>query len=246
AGCTANTSTTLTAPLCCGIILQAAINHPTCAQNDGAIDISVSPTGTYTYSWDSGLPATANQLSLTAGTYSVTVTNENGCTASETVVLNPPTTFDVMVSTVEPSCGTADGSISVTVTPAGNYIYAWDNSLPAQANQPSLAAGQYSVTVTNADDLNCVNDTVIILSNSNAPTITFTNPINPVCAGGNDGAVTVNIAGGTAPYQVTIDTGGVPQTITVPVPITQTISSLSAGNVSVTITDAAGCSGLGS
>src|SRR5690606_21462529 len=103
-----------------------------------------------------------------------------------------------------------------------------------------------SVTVTNADDLNCVNDTVIMLNNSNAPTVTFTDPTNPACAGGNDGAVTVNISGGTAPYQVTIDTGGVPQTITVPIPIAQTFNGLSAGTVNVSVTDAAGCSGSAS
>jgi gliding motility-associated-like protein len=174
-------------------------------------------------------------------TYTITVSDSANCvTASDavTVSVQPCCNFNLQVSAVQPSCAQTNGSINVTPVPAGNYSYAWTGGSTSQ-NQTGLAAGTYSVTVTDIA-ANCSRDTTIILNSNSTLAVSFSNTINPSCAG-NDGRITVTLAGGTAPYQVTIDTGGTPVTITSPVAGSLNIPNLHAGTVSVSVTDAQGC-----
>lgn len=249
--CSGSASVTITAPVLPNIS-NVATQAETCAgQNDGAITSATASGGNGTFAWTYAPAAAPGNTvaipsfpvnNLTPGNYIVTVTS-GGCTdtAQINIAAGPNCcTIHLSVSATEPSCGQSNGSITLNVTPAATYTYSWSNGLPAQSSQSNVASGQYSVTITNTGVPNCTKDTTIILNNSGGPSLSFSNQVNPSCAGG-DGAITVTLAGGTAPYQVTVDTGGAPQTFTLPIAISQTLNNLPAGTVNVSVQDAGGC-----
>ncbi|KPM46546.1 SprB repeat-containing protein, partial [Jiulongibacter sediminis] len=99
--------------------------------NDGAIDLEVSGgSGHYNYSWSNS--ATTEDLSgLAAGTYSVTVTDDNNCTATASVeITQPDTLIATITSSKKLSCDEAgDGEIDLAVSGGTeNYSYSWSNS----------------------------------------------------------------------------------------------------------------------
>jgi gliding motility-associated-like protein len=151
-----------------------------------------------------------------------------------------PTAIIFTITKTNPSCGNNNGSINVSVTSSGTASYAWSaNASTANSSTASnLPSGTYSVTITQTG---CSKDTTITLNSNSTLSVTLTNPVNPSCAG-NNGSITANLSGGTAPYSVTIDTGGTPFTINVPFAISQTLNNLPAGTISVSVTDNAGCS----
>ncbi|MBK8828902.1 MAG: hypothetical protein IPO26_20135 [Saprospiraceae bacterium] len=111
---------------------------------------SVTPTGIYTFSWSNG--ATFEDISnLSAGTYIVTVTGSNGCTATLSTTVNNINLSFAITSNITPntSCATPNGMIDVSVTPTGTYTYAWSNGATSQ-DINNLMAGSYTVIVTDA------------------------------------------------------------------------------------------------
>ncbi len=249
--CSGTLTITITAPASPNITAASAAPETCQGQNNASITSATATGGNGTFTWTYAPIATpANTTAipsfpvnnLAPGTYILTVTS-GGCI--DTIHLNVPAgpvccTVSLAATTTQPTCAQTNGSITITPTPAGTYNYTWSNGLPNQATQNNLGSGQYSVTVTNSSNSTCSADTIINLSNSGGPTLTFSNQVNPTCAGG-DGSLTVTLAGGTAPYQVTIDTGGTPQTFTLPFAISQTVGNLPAGTVTVTVLDGAGC-----
>ncbi|MBL7777621.1 MAG: gliding motility-associated C-terminal domain-containing protein [Chitinophagales bacterium] len=174
--------------------------------------------------------------------YVLTLSDTAGCvTRRDTVVVNTQACCGLSASTavVQPSCAQSNGSINLTPVPAGNYNYLWsDNN--TQQNRTGLAAGTYSVTITDPATPGCVWDTTIVLNSNSTLNISLSNPVNPTCT--TNGSITVSLTGGTAPYTVTIDTGGTPQTFNVPFPIpSQQIPNVPAGAVSVSVVDGQGC-----
>ncbi|HRP40494.1 MAG TPA: gliding motility-associated C-terminal domain-containing protein [Chitinophagales bacterium] len=148
--------------------------------------------------------------------------------------------FSIAATATQPNCGSADGSINLTASPSGNYSFAWSDG-NTSASRTNLAAGTYTITVTDVTN-NCTTDTTIILDNKNAPVLTFTNQVNPSC-GQNNGSVEITFSGGTAPYQLTITEGqNAPTTQTFTAAGTQTISNLGAGNYVFTIKGSDSCS----
>lgn len=174
--------------------------------------------------------------------YTLTVSDTAGCvTGSDVVNVTTHTccSFAINAAVTQPACGASNGSINLTINPAGTYTFAWSDGPSTSANRTNLAAGSYHVTVTDAVN-NCNKDTIITLNSSSTLNLALSNPVNPTCAGG-DGQITAALSGGTAPYTVVIDTGGPTQTLTVPFAITQTLTNLPAGTVNVSVTDANGC-----
>ncbi len=251
-GCTKDTSIALTAASTISLTLTNAVN-PTCAGNDGSITANLSGgTAPYTVTIDTGgtpftinVPFAASQslTGLYAGTVLASVVDASGCQASTSATLSAATNccpYVINAGVTQPTCGSANGSIAITLTNgSGAYTYAWsaNASTGNVANAINLAAGTYSVTVTQGT---CTKDTTITINSSSSLNLSLSNPVNPTCAG-NNGSITANLSGGTAPYTVTIDTGGTPFTLNIPIAITQAISNLPAGTVSVSVVDAAGC-----
>lgn len=227
-GCTGSQYTAVLQPSQLTINLQAtsvACN----GQNNGSIITTVSGgTGSYSYDWGGGV-TTPNRLGLNAGNYSLTVTDANACTASSWVAISEPSSIVLGTSVVDVACyGASTGAVNLTVSGGtGAYGYAWSNGAITQ-NVTSIIAGQYRVTVTDAN--NC-SQSVSATVAQGSQIVTSLSVINPGCYGQSNGSINLSVSGGAGSYNYNWS-----NTAT-----SQGISSIAAGNYTVTITDAAGC-----
>ncbi|HNI43769.1 MAG TPA: hypothetical protein PK230_03675, partial [Chitinophagales bacterium] len=182
-GCTAVASATLQVPPSLNLI--AATQNPTCfnGTNGGANVIASGGAGGYTYTWSNA--ATNNPTgNLSVGTYTVTVSDSGGCTASTAVTLSNPANFSVNIAPTNPNCaGTATGAANANVSPAGSYTYNWSNGA---ASNPAnnIAAGNITVTVTNANG--CTNTATNILTDPAQLSVSVTTQA-ATCFGANNG-----------------------------------------------------------
>ncbi len=144
------------------VLNETVMDESTAGSADGSIMLNpVAGFGGYTFAWSDG--STASSLSgLAPGTYDVTVTDAFGCTttASYTIGTSCPTDLGLsIVATPTFGDGTTDGSAQVTATGGiAPYTYAWDNGI-VDDNAFGLAAGDYTVVVT---DANGCTDTAMI------------------------------------------------------------------------------------
>ncbi|MCX6256454.1 MAG: FG-GAP-like repeat-containing protein [Bacteroidia bacterium] len=142
------------------------VNHVTCnSGNNGAIHLTVAGgTSPYHFIWSNGA-TTENITGLTAGSYSVTVTDANSVQISVypvcPIIITQPSAITVFNTMVATNTGN-DGAISLTVTGGTSpYSYAWSNGATSQ-NLSSLAAGNYQVTITDAHG--CISISIINVS----------------------------------------------------------------------------------
>lgn len=197
--------------------------------NDGSVGLSVNGgAAPYTFSWNSGQQVAALN-NLTAGTYTVTVTDANGCTAVASTTVNEPTSITSSINSTNAGCaGENNGSITLNVnggTPG--YSYDWSNGATIQ-NISGLSAGTYTVTITDANNCSMV-QTAIITAN---PVLTVSTVGTEVhCNPGADGTATATAQGGTPDYTYTWSNGATGLMVT----------GLATGTYIVTATDAAGC-----
>lgn len=256
AGCVMN-SDTLTITELPEIFTQViSTTDNTCGLCDGAAEVlATGGTGNFTYTWTpapGGGQGTPIATGLCGGAYSVTATDDAGCTANIAVNINSVALEVTTMDSTNISCfGLCDGSAQVSFTSLDPpYTVEWfDNitGLPLgivdgpPASNPSttgnvLCAGQYLVVLTNSSG--CVtSDTVNI---AEPPEITGTvTPTDVTCNGACNGSATVVAAGGTP------GVGGYAYTWN-PLPGTgqgtPTAGGLCAGNWDVTVTDSLGCS----
>jgi hypothetical protein len=203
--------------------------------SNGAINLTpAGGTGPYTFNWASG-PTTEDRTGLAAGTYSVTITDNNGCTGTVSNISVTQPTAPVSGTTVVTNVACFGGSNgAINLTPAGGtgpYTFNWASG-PTTEDRTGLAAGTYSVTIT---DNNGCTGTVsnISVTQPTAPVSGTTVVTNVACFGGNTGAINLTPTGGTGPYTFNWASG----------PTTEDRTGLAAGTYSVTITDANGCTG---
>ncbi|WEK19643.1 MAG: YDG domain-containing protein [Candidatus Pedobacter colombiensis] len=111
-------------------------------------------TGSYTYSWSPSGGTAATASGLTAGTYTCTITDANGCTSAKSFTITQPSapiTASMAQSNVT-TAGGANGSATVTVTGGtGSYLYSWSPSGGTAATASGLTAGSYTCTITDAN-----------------------------------------------------------------------------------------------
>ena len=199
--------------------------------NDGSATVTaLGGTPSYTYNWLPSGGTSATATGLTAGTYTVTVTDANNCKATATVVITQPTLLTASTQGVNVKCfGGNDGSATVTAlggTPS--YTYNWLPSGGTSATATGLTAGTYTVTVTDAN--NCKATATVVITQPNVLEAN-TSTVDVTCNGGKDGSISVLPSGGTIPYTYKWNTGAT----------TQVITALPAGTYSVIVTDANGC-----
>jgi gliding motility-associated-like protein len=198
--------------------------------NNGTATVSVSSgTGPFNYSWSPTGGSQATATGLTAGSYTVNITDANGCATGLTITITEPAAIVLAFSSSPATCGTSNGSASVQASGgSGSYSYSW-NSGSTTFNTNGLAVGNYTVIVTDASG--CTNSgTVSVISPS---TLVLQTTVNDVaCNGGNNGSATASVSGGSAPYSYNWSSGTA----------TAQANNLSAGTYTVTVTDADGCS----
>ena len=231
-GCTAETTVTVGddgSPT-----VSLATTDPTCGLDNGEI-VATAADGLapYTYLWDDATAqTTATATNLLAGTYTVIVTDANGCEVTETVTLNDNGNPTATLTNTDSTCGDANGTATVTASGGtGAYTYIWsDTNSQTDATATGLLQGNYSVTVT--DTNGCEVIVTILVGNIDGPTATTT--IVAATCGLADGSATVTAADGTAPYAYLWDENAISQT-------TETATNLATGTYNVTVTDANGC-----
>ena len=197
----------------------------------------------YTYSWDSNpIQNTATATGLPAGTYTVTLTDNNNCVRTQTITINEPAALAVSIgSPTNVLCnGSATGSVTATATGgtvASSYSYLWDDaSAQNTATASNLLAGTYTVTVE--DDNGCQSTaSATITKPASAVDLVSSAIVNVNCFGGSTGGFVVTATGGTSPYDISM-TAPVTSTITA---ATQTYSNLAANAYEVSVQDANGC-----
>lgn len=201
---------------------------------DGSIDITLTGgTAPYTFAWSNG--STAEDLTnLTAGVYTPTCVDANGCSVTiPAITIGEPTALALVMDAASSTCnGANDGG--AWATPSGGtapYTYAW-NTTPVQNTDTAfgLNSGTYTVTVTDANNCTITDDITVTLP----PAITFTTGADSVsCNAGTDGRAWATGAGGAGSFSYLWNT--------TPAQNTDTASGLAAGQYEVTITDLNGC-----
>lgn len=215
------------------------IEQPDCGgQSTGAVTVvATGGTGLVLFNWNDPLAQTGAQATeLQPGSYSVLATDENGCSSTETVVIDPPDGLNANITQlIRPSCfGNADGSATVNVVSgSGNFTYLWnDPAAQTTATASGLAAGNYAVTVTDIDNA-CSTVLTVPITNPQLLTLQIETANATLCNGQNNGSATVSAAGGTGTLTYLWNDPAA-QT-------TATATGLGAGAYQVIVTDANGC-----
>lgn len=227
--CTATAGTMVTQP---SQLLVAATPTPIACVGGptGGVTTSVSGgTGSYYYWWGMGI-TTPNRSNVNSGTYTVTVTDDNGCTSSASATVLPYTPLSLSTTQVNNTCyGNTNGSIDLTVNNGTTpYIYNWSNAQTTQ-DLSNLAANTYTVTVT--DNNGCTATKSANITQPSFP-ITINGVVTDVnCHNGTDGSITINAGNGVTPYSYNWGSGI----------ISQNRTNIIAGNYALTVTDNTGC-----
>lgn len=230
-GCTALDSLTIVqAPPVTASVTQ--IVHVAC-NGTATGSATVKPgggNGAYVYAWSNGSNS-ATATGLSAGLYTVTVTDSDGCSAGDVVLINQPSALQTIVNITHQTIfglnnGTAGVSPSGGTTP---YTYKW-NTGALTSTIINLAPGSYTVTIT--DNKGC---TLVKTANVNAVNCALSGSIaatHITCAGAANGTATANMTGGTNPLTYHWSNNA----------LTKTISNLAPGAYQLTVTDGSGCS----
>lgn len=219
------------------INLTADITNVACfGGSSGSIALSVTGgSPSYTYNWSvAGGPNSPNLSNRPAGSYAVTVTDANGCTATGTYIIGSATDLSLQTSVVDASCANGSGG-EVSVSVSGGtapYTYAW-NTTPGQntATASGLVPGTYTVVVT--DSNGCTKTASATVATSGGLELELT--VSDVsCPGAGNGRATANIIGGSQPFTYTWSNN--------PSNPGAVNDGLSSGSYSLTVTDANSCS----
>ncbi|MEM6965590.1 MAG: SdrD B-like domain-containing protein, partial [Bacteroidota bacterium] len=199
--------------------------------NDGTIDLTVNGgTAPFTYNWDNGIGNIEDPTGVSAGSYNITVTDANGCTASNGVNVNQPTELGVIIYPTNVSCSGTLGSATANVTGGTMpYQYNWSNGQTTSTIN-NLVAGTYTLTITDAKG--CTLEVFTTIVELQGLVITFDSE-DVTCNGETDGSATANVSAGLPPYTYAWSNGAT----------TAIVDNLTAGTYTVSVADNMGCLG---
>ncbi len=229
-GCTGVANVTLSS---CNLTVNTTIiNGSTCSTDGAAEALPLGGTPPYTYLWSGG-QVTATVTNLNPGYHEITVTDNDGCLATNSVSIISDG-INAVFTTVNNhvTCnGEADGSATVFTTEGTPpYTYTWING-ETNATAIQLNAGSHQVTLTDVNGCIGISNVTILEADV---LIVDINPISPPTSNGNDGIAEAVVTGGTPPYTYEWPNGE----------LTSTAIGLSSGGNAVTVTDANGCTGV--
>ncbi len=228
--CTSTSSVTITQPTLLSSVISSSSNVACNGGNNGSATVLPSGgTPSYTYFWSTG-QAVATTTGLTAGIYTVTVTDANNCTTTKTVTITQPALLTNTNTVVNTTCnGGSNGSI--TANPSGGsipYTFSWFPSGQTTQIATGLAAGNYQVTVSDSHSCSEVNSVTVSQPAAISLSSTFTN----ATCGNSNGSASVSASGGTPGYTYLWSNGGT----------NSSISAIVAGSYTVTVKDVNNCS----
>ncbi len=214
------------------ILKLDTMGHVLCSgANTGFINVSVSGgVPPYSYSWSNG-QTVGDVSNLTAGNYTITVNDANGCMKTASTTIREPRPFVASILSVENiKCNNQNtGAIKLNViggvTP---YNFEWNNGAKVQ-NLENLAPGDYTVKITDANG--CIQKLNTVITQPPLLKVGVISAKDVSCAGGNDGIIDISVTGGTTPYQYEWSNGA----------LTQDLNGIPKGTYRVKITDANGC-----
>ncbi len=211
---------------CSTFTASSSSTNATCTAANGSATITA--TGATSYLWST--TETTSSIAAAAGTYSVTATNVDGCTATSSATVNATSTaITSTISSTTTSCGSNTGTATVSSTNGtASYTYLWNNG-GAVANITGLSAGNYQVTITDANGCSGTASTSVTTPNGPSATQVTT---DVTCNGEVNGAIDVTVVGGTGTIGYAWN----------PAASTQDLSGLPGGTYTLTITDANNCS----
>lgn len=235
--------------ICLAILSPAQIKRPDCLPLqfylpvvygekcyglcDGTASVTLSNgTPPYTYLWSNGSTQSAISA-LCIGSYSIVVTDKNGCTGTTSITITQPARLLVIMGApLEEYCNGGVNGIDTTLPIGGTppYFYNW---LPSGGNNQvanNLSAGTYTLTVTDANGCTATNS--ITITQPAQLVETFSVTANASCHTCPDGSIYAPASGGTLPYSYLWTPGGY---------TTDSVTGLTAGNYTVSVTDANGC-----
>lgn len=232
--CTAIQQVTITQPTAISTSVSSQTNVSCNGGSNGTATVKATGgEGSYTYSWSPGFNYSATATGLSAGTYTVTITDANNCTATQKVTIVEPAFFQTSIaSQTNIACNTVNtGAATISATGGtGAYTYSWSPSGGTAATATGLAAGVYNVTVTDANY--CMAIQKVTIQPSAGVSTSVTSQTNIACNGGSTGAATIKATGGAGAYTYSWSpSGGTAATAT----------GLSAGTYTVTVTDENSC-----
>jgi PKD repeat protein len=225
-GCMANDMVNVTVnPL---PVVNAGADQTIC---QGGSFIPVGSGNAITYNWNNGAVDGSPIFPSATTTYTVTGTDAFGCTNTDDVTVIVPSAISLIDNVTNVSCnGGTDGSISITAFGgSAPYVYNWTPIGNTTAVVTGLAAGTYTVTVTDANG--CTQQLNSSVTQPNALSIFFSNTVNPSCYGATDGAINIMINGGVPGYSYLWSNASTDFSLT----------GIGSGTYSVTVTDASGC-----
>lgn len=165
---------------------------------NGSIDVTTAgATAPYSYLWNDG-PITEDRSGLLAGTYTVSITDAHGCSATLTITITEPAGMVLSETHVDELCnGASTGSIDITVNGGTNpYTDLWNDGVTTE-DRSGLAAGTYTITVTDANT--CSKSISVTIAQPTAVQLSETH-INVSCNTGSDGSIDLTTTGGTGAY----------------------------------------------
>ncbi|MCB0795013.1 MAG: SprB repeat-containing protein, partial [Flavobacteriales bacterium] len=239
-GCTTTVDVAIPGPAGSLDLEPGPVQHETCfgAADGTATVVSTGGTPTYSVSWNTIPAQTGNTATgLSAGTYTATVTDANGCSDQRTIVINgPAAAVNIgIVSTTPVLChGASTGMATVQVSGGMPPLNVEWNTAPVQTGTTAsgLAAGTYTATVTDANG--CANSISVTITQPNAPLQASIASMVPVsCHNGADGSISLAISGGSGAYAISWNS--------IPVQTGPVATGLELGIYTATIADLNGC-----
>lgn len=213
--------------------LTSELSAGTIACNGSTTDITNTVSGGTTpiaYEWNNGAN-TQNLTGVVAGTYSVTVRDNNSCSVVREITITQPNVLAVSVDAGSVACNGSTTTASAVVSGGTEpYEYQWSNSATTQTIT-DIIAGTYSVTVT--DDNGCSTNAFTTITQPEELAVTISGSTS-VCEGTTT-TLTANVQGGTADFTYSWSNSATTSSITTPQLTTAT-------EYSVTVTDANNCS----
>jgi gliding motility-associated-like protein len=236
-GCPATQTVAITQPPAMGLSPSAI--SATCGLSNGSASVAVTGgTGAYTYSWNP-IPGvgqgTANASSLAANTYTIHVSDANGCNQSKPIAVNNtggPSAS--LASVVNPTCFSGcTGSANVSASGGtGLYTYSWSGNASTSSFANALCSGTYTCTIKDANGCQITQTATV----TQPTALTLTQASLAATCGAANGTASVSVSGGTGSYTYSWNPSpGSGQG-------TAAVSGLTSNTYTVLVTDANACS----